>query len=72
MRKMAVRCELGWGREVKYIVQFPIITYLRIQVDAESKEEAIKLAEQSPDLIDVEHAGGEPRVFDEDIKSDQA
>jgi hypothetical protein len=55
---------------VNYQVEFPIITYLRIQVDAESKEEAIKLAEQSSDLVGAEHAGGEPRVFDEDIKSD--
>jgi hypothetical protein len=47
---------------MKYIVEFPVITYLSIAVDADSKEEALSLAEQSSELLGVEHAGGEPRV----------
>lgn len=59
---------------MKYRVEFPVITYLSITVDADSKVEAIKIAEQSPYLINVEHAGGEPRIVekDGDINSEQA
>jgi hypothetical protein len=55
---------------VKYLVEFPVITYLSITVDANSKEEALRLAEQSSELLGAEHAGGEPRVrrVEDDIR----